>query len=343
MPEYMVKIKENMRLVSIVIPCYNEEKHIYTLLKALHQQNYPTDQLEIIIADGLSTDNTLQQIERFKSAHPDILIKVLRNDQQIIPAALNLAIQASSGHYIIRMDAHSIPSATYIERCVRHLEAGIADNVGGLWLIQPAADSLIAKAIAFAAAHPFAVGDAKYRFSKQAAYVETVPYGAYRRDLFHNIGLFDETLLANEDYEINTRILKSGGKIYFDPQITIDYVARENLRSLWRQYFNYGFWKFKMLQKYPETIRWRQAIPPLFVISITMGSIIAVFVRIFRFFVLLELMIYFGLMILSSVKFAKKEKNPALLVGVPLAILTMHFGWGLGFLKSAFYMIIQKK
>ncbi len=331
-----------MSLVSVIIPCYNEEKHITNLLYALKNQTYLIKNIEIIIADGNSTDNTLLKIELFKKNNPKIKIITLKNDKKIIPAALNLAIQASEGDFIIRMDAHSIPNSDYIERCVQHLLAGDADNVGGLWLIRPASNRMISKSIAYAASHPFGVGDAKYRYSEEAAYVETVPYGAFKRELIDKIGFFDESLLANEDYELNTRILKNGGKILFDPNIQTNYIARENLNALWKQYFNYGFWKFKMLRKYPETIRWRQAIPPLFVISILMGSIIAVFIRLFRFILLFVLLVYFGLLILSSIKIVKKEKNPSLLIGVPVAILTMHFGWGLGFLKSAFSMVIQK-
>ncbi len=331
-----------MSLVSVIIPCYNEEKHITNLLNALKNQTYLTKNIEIIIADGNSIDDTLLKIKLFMQNNPEINIITLRNNKKIIPAALNQAIRASAGDFIIRMDAHSLPNADYIERCIQHLVAGDADNVGGLWLIQPASNSLIAKSIAFAASHPFGVGDAKYRYSSESDYVETVPYGAYKRTLIQKIGLFDENLLANEDYELNTRILKNGGRILFDPNIQTKYIARENLNALWKQYFNYGYWKFRMLQKYPESLRWRQAIPPLFVISILMGSIIAVFIRIFRFILLIELLFYFGLLILSSIRIVKNEKNPGLLIGVPIAILTMHFGWGLGFLKSTLSLIIQK-
>lgn len=331
-----------MTLVSVIIPCYNEEKHITNLLNALNNQKFLMNQVEIIIADGNSTDNTRLKIDLFKQDNPHLQIIILENHKKIIPAALNLAIQASRGDYIIRMDAHSLPNPDYLQRCVEQLQAGNAENVGGLWLIQPASNTTIAKSIAFAASHPFGVGDAKYRYSDEAAYVETVPYGAYKRELFDQIGLFDEHLLANEDYELNTRILQRGGRILFDPKIKTKYIARENLKALWKQYFNYGFWKFKMLQKYPQTIRWRQAIPPLFVVSIIMGSIIAVFVRIFRLILLIELTLYFGLMILSSLKIVKNEKSPGLLIGIPLAMLTMHFGWGLGFLKSIFYRLIDK-
>ncbi|MAT43232.1 MAG: glycosyl transferase [Anaerolineaceae bacterium] len=332
-----------MSLVSVIIPCYNEEKHITNLLGALKNQTYSIKNIEIIIADGNSTDDTVKKIELFKKNSPNIKIMILQNEKRIIPSALNLAIQASQGDYIIRMDAHSLPNYDYIERCVSHLEDGNAENVGGLWLIQPASDNLISKSIAYAASHPLGVGDAKYRYSEEKAYVETVPYGAFKKDLFNKIGLFDENLLANEDYEFNTRIQKIGGRILFDPKIKTKYIARENLRTLWKQYFNYGFWKFKMLQKYPETIRWRQASPPLFVISIIMGSIIAVFIRIFRIVLFFELLIYFGLLILSSIKIVKKEKDLGLFIGIPLAILTMHFAWGLGFLSSFFGLIIQKK
>ena len=182
------------------------------------------------------------------------------NPQRIIPAGLNAAIRASDGEVIVRMDAHSIPNPDYVALCVDALERGVAQNVGGVWNIQPGNDRWIARSIAAAAGNPLAVGDARYRYTDKAAYVDTVPYGSYKRELFDQIGLFDETLLANEDYELNTRIIQNGGKIWLDPKIRCAYFARATLGALLKQYFGYGYWKFQMLKRYPETLRWRQAL-----------------------------------------------------------------------------------
>ncbi len=332
--DFNVFKKVNMQYVSVIVPCLNEEKNITNLLLAIYHQSYPVEWIEVIIADGGSTDLTRKKITAFLEENRGLKVLVIENTKKIIPAALNLAIQACTGDYIIRMDAHSIPNKDYVEKCINHLKNGIAENVGGLWLIQPASDRLIAQSIAHAASHPFAVGDAKYRYSDKPAFVETVPYGAYRREVFDRIGVFNEDLLANEDYELNARILKSGGKIFFDPEIKTKYIARENLRALWMQYFNYGFWKMKMLKENPRTLRLRQILPPAFVISLILGSIIAMFIPFFRWLMFLEISVYLVFLLTSTIKVVLREKKPGLIVGIPLSIMTMHVSWGLGFIYS---------
>ena len=126
----------------------------------------------------------------------------------------------------------------------------------------------MAQSIAAAASHPLGVGDALYRHASKASQVDTVPFGAFKRELLALVGFFDESLLTNEDYEFNTRIRKSGGTIWLDPAIRSVYFARPTLAALARQYSRYGFWKWRMLRRYPETLRWRQGLPPLFVLSL---------------------------------------------------------------------------
>src|SRR5258706_16067064 len=254
--------------VSVIVPCYNEEKRIHFLLDAIFAQTYPRTQIDVTIADGHSSDRTREVITDFRRAHPDLHLRVVDNHAQSIPAALNHAIEASSGEIIIRLDAHSGPYPDYVERIVAALEAGKAQNVGGVWEIHPGAETWMAKSIAVAAAHPLGVGDALYRHAREAAYVDTVPFGAWRRTLLDKIGGYDESLLANEDYEFNARIRQAGGKIWLDPSIRSIYFARSTFGSLAKQYFRYGFWKWHMLRRYPGTLRWRQALPPLFVASL---------------------------------------------------------------------------
>jgi hypothetical protein len=170
-----------------------------------------------------------------------------------------------------------MPYPDYIERSVADLQAGFGENVGGTWEIQPGAQTWVAQSIAAAASHPLGVGDALYRHTDRAAHVDTVPFGAFKRELLALIGFFDESLLTNEDYEFNARIRRSGGKIWLDPSIRSVYFARPTLAKLARQYTRYGFWKWRMLRRYPETLRWRQALPPLFVFSLIGGAVLAIF------------------------------------------------------------------
>ena len=322
--------------VSVIIPCRNEEKTIHLVLDAIHAQTYPRELQQVVIADGFSEDRTREQIESFKTSHPDLVVMVVNNPKRIIPAGLNAAILASSGDLIVRMDAHSIPNPDYVALCVDALERNVAQNVGGVWDIQPGSNSWIARSIAAAAGNPLAVGDARYRFTDKAAYVDTVPYGSYKRELFNQIGLFDETLLANEDYELNTRIIQSGGKIWLDPKIRCVYFARSSLRALSQQYYGYGYWKFQMLKRYPETLRWRQALPPAFILGLFLFLLAGIFWKPALILFAIALGLYLLVLLGVGIHMASKKSDILMIIGIPLAIITMHFSWGAGFIAGAF-------
>jgi succinoglycan biosynthesis protein ExoA len=330
-----------MPRVSIIVPCLNEEKTIALLLDAIYHQTFPRAEMEVILADGLSADRTRQRVADYQQAHPDLSIRMVDNPRRIIPIGLNLALKSSQGEWIVRLDAHSVPAPDYVERCVADLEAGLGENVGGVWHIQPGGPGWLAQSIAAAAAHPLGVGDAMYRLAASASEVDTVPFGAFRRSLVDRIGPFDETLLTNEDYEFNTRIHQRGGKVWLDPAIHSVYFARSDLAALARQYFRYGFWKFQMLRRYPETVRWRQALPPLFVGSLLFWGVLSLFWIPARAMLGLEITVY-GLALLFAGGFAaRKRRRISLVVGLPLGIATMHFSWGGGFLASMVKSLVK--
>ncbi len=152
-----------MPSVSIIIPCYNEQDTIRKLLEAVYAQTFPRADLEVVIADGMSTDGTRAEIAAFADSHPDLHIAMADNPARSIPSALNCALKEAQGEIIVRLDAHSMPYPDYIERCVADLEAGLGENVGGVWEIQPGAQTWVAQSIAAAASHPLGVGDALYR------------------------------------------------------------------------------------------------------------------------------------------------------------------------------------
>lgn len=323
-----------MPSVSVIVPCLNEEKTIGLLLNAILQQTFPLAEMEVVIADGLSTDQTRSVITAFQRSHPTLVVKLVDNPRRIIPAALNTALDASSGEWVIRLDAHSTPAQDYVERCVAALQRGDGDVVGGIWQIEPGAQTWLARSIALAAAHPFGVGDALYRYATTSAQVDTVPFGAFRRSLFEKIGKFDETLLTNEDYELNTRVRQQGGTIWLDPSIRSKYFARATLGSLAKQYFRYGFWKLRMLKRYPGTIRWRQALPPLFTLVLALLLILSPFWYVARLLLALQVGLYGLVLIAGALPLAKKHADARLLAGIPLAITTMHLSWGSGFWMS---------
>jgi hypothetical protein len=261
-------------------------------------------------------------------------VRIVDNPLRSIPSAVNLAIESSRAEIIVRLDAHSKPYPDYVERCVAALEDDRGDNVGGVWEIHPGADTWIAKSIAVAAAHPLGVGDALYRHAKHAAVVDTVPFGSFKRELVARIGYFDESLLTNEDYEFNTRIRKAGGRIWLDPSIRSVYFARSSLKELMKQYWRYGFWKWRMLRRYANTLRWRQALPPVFVLSmITLGSL-SLFIRPMGWILAVQIFGYLLVLLLAGLQAGIRDQKSYLWGGLPLAISVMHISWGSGFLWS---------
>jgi len=331
--------------VSVIIPCYNEEHSITDLLDAIYAQTFSRDKIEVIISDGMSTDRTREMISLFGKDFPDLKVRILDNHKRTIPAGLNQAVQAAKGEYVLRLDAHSNPNPEYISRSIEALENGLGDNIGGVISIQAANKSWIAQSIAIAAGHPLAVGDAKYRIGSEAREVDTVAFGAFRASLIDKIGLFDETLLANEDYEFNVRIRKNGGTVWLDPAIQANYIARATLKDLAVQYWRYGYWKLKMLLRYPETFRWRQ-ISGFFVLSWLVLGTLSIWFPAARWLLSAEAIIYGSALIYAGVSTFIEEKKVLLAFGLPLAVATMHFSWGSGFLWSligtSFDKIVRK-
>jgi len=320
--------------VSVIIPCYNEEKTIGLLLDSLLNQTYPQDQLEVVIADGMSEDNTRDEITRFAEENHGLQIRVVDNLKRTIPSGLNVAIRSSRGEFIVRLDAHSVPHPEYVARSVLDLEQHLGDNVGGVWQIAPGSAGWVAESIAAAASHRLGVGDAKYRYADTAGEADTVPFGAFRRSLFDQLGGFDESLLTNEDYEFNTRIRMMGGKLWLNPAIQVKYFARPTLGQLAKQYWRYGFWKVKMLQRYPGSLRWRQALPPLFVLGLIILALAAIWIPAAGTLFITAVVLYGLALVLSGLDVVSQKGKGYLLLGVPLAITVMHFSWGSAFLWS---------
>ena len=331
-----------MPKVSVIVPCYNEQTTIRLLLEALRGQTFPRAEMEVVIADGMSQDGTRAEIAAFQRDFPDLQVRVVDNTLQTIPSGLNRAIEASRGGIIVRSDAHSKPYPDYVANSVRALEEGRGENVGGVWEILPGAQTWIAESIAVAAAHPLGVGDALYRHAKRAAYVDTVPFGSFRRELVEQIGPFDESLLTNEDYEFNTRVRQSGGTVWLDPAIRSVYFSRSTFGALARQYWRYGFWKLRMLRRYPSTLRWRQALPPAFVLSLAGLLLLGLWLYPFLWLLGAEILLYLSVMLLAGFRAAQKRHKPLLAIGLPLAIATMHLAWGSGFLWSLLSSLVKK-
>ena len=314
--------------ISIIVPCYNEQTTIKTLLEAIRRQKIPLSRIEVVVADGLSTDGTREAIEAYRTEHSDMTIRLVDNPTRSIPSALNRALQLSQGNTVIRLDAHSLPYPDYIARCLEALEKTGAANVGGAWEIRPGSRTAIAQAIAAAATHPLGAGDARYRVGGREGEVETVPFGAFRREWLERVGGYDENLPANEDYELNLRLRRAGGAIWFDPAIRSVYYARPTLRKLARQYLRYGYWKGRMLARHPGSLRLRQSIPALFTLGLAGLLVLSPFFTWAWTSLLWMLGAYIAVTVAAGILVAARSRRFGIAVGFPLALWTIHMCWG---------------
>jgi len=258
-------------LISIILPIRNEANFIKKIIESILAQDYPQDQIEILILDGMSTDCTREIIQTYQQTHPQI--HIIDNPNKIVPTALNVAIRQAKGDIIIRIDGHTLLAPDYVRKCVETLRRTGADNVGGCMT----ADGITSfgRAVAIATSTPFGVGNSKFHYAQAEEEADSVYMGAWPSDVFRRIGLFDEELVRDQDDEFNYRLREKGGKIILNPEIKSVYTTRSSPLTLWKQYFQYGLWKIRVLQKHPKQMSPRQFIPPLFVFSLFISILLA--------------------------------------------------------------------
>lgn len=323
-------------VVSIVIPCLNEERFIGKVLENLARQ-YDAGKYEIIVVDGMSTDSTRAIVGEFARQHESIPVRLIDNPARNIPVALNTGISAARGEIIVRMDAHSVPSENYVRRCVELINEPNNSIVGMPWRISAGADTSEARAIALAVSHPFGIGDAKYRapnFSG-AQFVDTVPFGVFRKTLWQKLGGFNEALLANEDYDFNYRVREQGGRILLDASEHCAYFARATMSELGKQNFRYGSWKAQMVKLHPRSIKLRQLVAPAFVSSIILFGALGIWSPHARLVLLCIIAAYAFLSITCAVQLARRNEQGfdwKLVPLISLAFFVIHVFWGSGFL-----------
>lgn len=319
--------------VSVILPIRNESAYIRSCIERLLEQDYAKEFVEILVIDGESTDGTQDIVNELIVEHPQTLIRLLSNAKQIVPPALNIGIREARGDILIRMDGHSIPENDYISSCVRALKDTGAANAGGL--LRPGGSTHFGDAVAYAQSHPVGAGDAKFHYAQQAQFVDTVYLGAFRKEVFTVVGLFDESLVRNQDYEMNVRIRKAGGKVYLDPDIQCWYTPRGSARKLWKQYFQYGWWRVETVKRHPESLRWRQVVPPGFVAVLVSLLVLALVSKIFVVLLVGQLVSYGLILGLAAVHIRSDlRRNAKLFFLFPLALVIMHISWGLGFLLN---------
>ena len=320
--------------VSILIPMRNEASYIGNCLESILATTYPLKHLEIIILDANSTDDSKQIVADYSTKHPNI--KLIDNPGLIVSKGLNIGIKQASGEIIIRMDAHAIYDKHYITESVELLLTSDAKNVGGV--VKPIGQGYVGKAIALALRSKFGVGDAKYRYATKEQYVDTIWCGCWYKKVLEKLGGFDEQWIVNQDSELNNRILKSGGKLLISPKIKCDYFVRDSLGKLAKQYFRYGYARVNTILQYPQQLRLRQIIPPVFLILFIITLILCLWTC--WPFTLLN-GIYLLVSITFSVSLSITHHGLKLLPILPIIFAIIHFCWSSGFLLRLFSYIFN--
>jgi len=316
--------------VSIIMPVRNEAQFLTRSLGAVLRQTYPGHRMEIVVADGMSTDNSRDVIEAL-AANTNIRTHIVDNPQLIAPTGLNCALRKAIGEIIIRIDGHCEIEETYVENCVDLLMAGKADGVGGP--IKTVGESSTARAIAIAMSSNFGVGGSAFRtIDDREMYTDTVAFPGYTRKIIDLAGEFDEELVRNQDDEYNYRIRELGGKIRLSPQIRSLYFSRSSFWSLWRQYYQYGYWKVRVLQLHPRQMSYRQFVPFLFVASLLLFGALALFFPLAAWFFLAIALAYLLANIVAATHATRGR--PAMAAAVALSFLILHLSYGLGSLAG---------
>jgi cellulose synthase/poly-beta-1,6-N-acetylglucosamine synthase-like glycosyltransferase len=311
--------------VSVIVPCRNEAKFIAGCLQSILANYYPSDRLEVIVADGMSTDGTRALLEDL--AARDRRLRLIDNRRQITPAALNLAIGAARGEIILRIDGHAVMPPDYIRRCVDRLESSGADNVGGTIHTVAQTKGPFSGAIVAALSSRFGVGNSAFRTTagKGPRVVDTIFGGCWRREIFSRIGGFNEQLLRSQDLEFNLRLRKAGGRILLDPEIVCDYHARADLASFWSHNFLNGRWAvlpFGASKIVP--VRPRHLIPLIFVLALAVSTVFP-----FPWSIAIPA-VYAAVNLAASLQVALARRHLEYLALLPVAFASLHLAYGLG-------------
>ena len=322
--------REDLPLVTLILPIRNEAAYIGWCLKSILAQDYP-GQMEVLVVDGMSTDDTRKIVVGFAVLHPRLNLRILDNPGSIVPTGMNIALRQAKGEILIRVDGHCLIAPEYVRRCVRHLLDDDVHGVGGP--MRSIGETAMARAIAIGMSSPFGVGNSAFRTtSGRSMLADTVPFPAYTRQLVERAGLYDEELVRNQDDEYNYRIRELGGRILLAEDVHSTYFSRTSWKGLWRQYFQYGYWKVRVLQKHPRQMSLRQFVPPVFVLSLCLSVLFSWSPRLRPLSLLLPATYLLGN--LGASLWTAHRRGWKALPYLPLTFAILHLSYGLGFLRG---------
>jgi succinoglycan biosynthesis protein ExoA len=325
-------------VVSLIVPCRNEKHYIEPCIRSLLAQDLPVESFEIIVADGLSNDGTRDILARLAAEYA--CLRLVENPGRIVSTGFNTAVRAARSKIIVRIDVHTQYAPDYVRQCLAVLHETGADNVGGPGVAQ--GTGYIGRAVAAAFQSPFAVGGARWHNPHYTGPVDTVHLGCWQREVFDRIGFFDEELVRNEDDEFNLRLSRAGGLIWQSPRIKSWYHPRASLRSLWRQYAQYGYWKVRVIQKHCFPASVRHVVPAAFVLTmLTLPIIALVWPGVWWIWGACGLF-YSACNLAASVATARRSGLTLCLV-LPAVFACYHFGYGYGFLRGIWDFILRRR
>lgn len=323
-------------MISIVMPVFNEEKYIESCVCSLLKQDYPIDDMEWIFVDGCSKDKTKEILLYYQKRYPS-LIKIFDNPNKTVPFAMNIGIKHAMGKYIIRLDAHAEYSTDYFTKCVKYLDSIDAENVGGI--LETKAKTKMGNSIAKMLSSKFGVGNSRFRTSSDSGYVDTVPFGAFKREVFSKYGGYDERLDRNQDNEMNYRIRKNGGKIYLANDINSAYYCRDTIGGISSMARKNGKWNVITMKLCPGSMGLRHFVPLLFVLSILILSGLGFAWWQFWLALGVELTLYLGLDFVFSLKACNSFPSfCVLLILFPI----FHINYGIGSIVGLINLFFKK-
>ena len=334
----MDSVSTNSKSVSVIVPIRNEERYIGDCLRSLLQQTYPAASCEIIVLDGRSSDKSREIVEGLSRESPHLYC--IDNPAGTAPAAMNIGIRQAKGDIIIRTDGHNVYPENYIENCVKYLEQTGADNVGGSLLTVPADSTLGARLVAAMLSNPFGVGDSRFRISSKEGFVETVPFGAFRREVFDRVGMYNEKLVRNQDNELNARIRSAGGKIYQTPALRTTYHPVAGFVQLLKQTYRNSQWHVFSVRENSHAMGLRHFVPAMFLICLAGLSLASAADIWARYALVASVVLY----LLTGLMFAirqVRDRDWFVALTIPVACFVFHLAYGLGTLAGLRYLLMS--
>ena len=318
---------EQQPFVTVIVPMRNEERRIDRCIESILRQDYPRDRMELIIADGMSTDRSPEIVREYSKKYP--WIRLIENPQRIQSDAMNRGIALAKGSIIARIDSHSEYASDYVSKCVHYLQRTGAENAGGLYATYPGADTLMAKCIAAITSNSLVVGGAAFRVSWRPRYSDSCVFGAWPRRVFDQIGLFNPALARGEDNDINSRILRCGGKIFQTPAIKLKYYNQAKLYGLCRQAYGNGLYILPMLWANASTWRFRYFATFFFDLWLVLFGLLSIWKPVFLYPLLFAAGLYALMLLVVTVQVGVR-KGWNLVPLVPVSVFSYHVTYGLG-------------